>query len=85
MGNNGELNKQEESSDKLIFEARAIDGGLKIKIDPQASFQLVSWAIRLLNLELDNRTIAMQRQPKIVSPGSMISKLRNSQIFKKRI
>ena len=49
----------------LIFKAEMKDG--QISIDLCSNPQVVSYAFRLLNLEIDNRIIAMQSKPKIIT------------------
>ena len=66
--------------EKMIFEVKLIDKKIDIKISPDATFQLVSHAFRLLNLHIDNCLIAMeakQKKPPIIQvPIDMATKLR---------
>ena len=88
MSDNGEVNSEVRLVFKVEMNAKA---GLKVTFGEGLSFEVVSLAVRLASLELDNRIIAQtmkkQQSPvintteqKVIVPKSILDKLRNNGI-----
>ena len=79
-GDNGDL-KKEAQEEKLIFRAAKVGDELSITIGKDNAIRDIVWAAKLLNMEIENRIIAMHQTPKKIQmvqvPGQFLNGIRN--------
>ena len=74
-------NNKPSKESKLVFEVRIDNGKLDLNIGSGISFQQLCYALKVLELTIENNIIALQqksedKKPIIQTPVSIIDKLR---------